>query len=285
MRWKKFFLGLVALPVALWAEGEPVASTKVSPAEAVPHYDVSWSKDMPVTFFAAFVSAFGNYRYGQMESLESGDYRDVSDLLPWDRPVAGRYSESADRASNWAALLGVAPLALAGYSYGMGDASGAEFAGFSLMFVQALALQSGINLCARSMQFWPRPYVYAKDGYGSGNREVVERAKNARPEAYGSFFSGHTSAAFTVAVFTGEWFSEFYPQSPYRGVVWALALSAAGIEGMLRIAAGKHYPTDVVAGALVGTGVSLAVIQVHKNRNDRLSLWAYPGAAGLTISI
>ena len=88
-----------------------------------------------------------------------------------------------------------------------------------------------------------------------------------------------------MAVFTGEWFSEMYPQSPFRGVVWAGALSAAALEGVLRIAAGKHYPTDVVVGALVGSGVSLAVIEIHKKRDERFSLWVYPGAAGLTIRI
>ncbi len=269
MRWKKFFLCLVLPSVMAWA----------TLAEAAPHYDVSWSRDMPMTFLSAYVAFFGEYRYTQMEKPESGDYRDVSDLLPWDRPVVGRYSESADRAGKWAAVLGVAPLALVGYSYGVGDASGRDAAGFSLMFVQALALQSGINLMTRSLEFWPRPYIYAEDGAG------LRKAKSARAEAYGSFFSGHASAAFTVAVFTGEWFSEFYPQSPYRGAVWAMALSAAGLEGVLRVAAGKHFWTDVVAGALVGTGVSLAVIQVHKRHSDRLSFWAGPGTVGLTVQM
>lgn len=241
------------------------------------HYDVSWSKDTPVTFLSAFTAFFGNYRYTQMEKPEPGDYRDVSELAPWDRPVAGRYSESADRASDWAVVLGVAPLAMAGYSYGVGDACGRDVAGFSLMFAQALALQSGINLMVRSLEFWPRPYIYAEDGAGA------RKAEKARAEAYGSFFSGHTSAAFTVAVFTGEWFSELYPESPYRGVVWALALSAAGLEGVLRVAAGKHFWSDVAVGALVGTGVSLAVIQVHKKRSDRVSLWAGPGSVGVTV--
>ena len=267
MRWKKFFLCLVVLPVAVWT------------AEPAPHYDVSWSRDMPVTFLSAWTAFFGNYRYSQMERHEPGDYRDVSELPPWDRPVAGRYSESADRVSDWAVVLGVAPLAMAGYSYGVGDACGRDVAGFTLMFAQALALQSGINLMVRSLEFWPRPYIYAKDGAGA------RKAESARGEAYGSFFSGHTSAAFTVAVFTGEWFTEFYPQSPYGGIVWALALSAAGVEGVLRVAAGKHFWSDVAAGALVGTGVSLAVIQVHKKHSDRLSFWAGPGSVGLTLQM
>lgn len=254
-------------------------------AQPASHYEVSWSKDMPVTFFSAFTNAFGSYRYNQMDIPERGDYRQVSELFPWDRPIAGRYCESADRVSDWAVVLGVAPLALAGASWGLGDASGMDFAAYTLMFAQALALQSGVNLMVRSLEFWPRPYVYAKDGYGSGSRAVVEKAENAEGEAYGSFFSGHTSAAFTIAVFTGEWFSEVYPNSPYQGIVWAASLSAATLEGVLRIAAGKHYPTDVVVGALVGSGISLAVIQIHKKRNNRFSLWAYPGGAGLTIRI
>ena len=253
------------MPMAIWAAGD------------FPHYDVSWSKDMPVTFLSAFTAFFGSYRYSQMEKPEPGDYRDVSELPPWDRPVAGRYNESAEKASKWAAVLGVAPLAMAGYSYKAGDATGQDVAGFSLMFAQALALQSGINLMVRSLEFWPRPYIYAEDGAGA------RKAKKAEAEAYGSFFSGHTSAAFTVAVFTGEWFSEFYPESSYRGVVWALALSAAGLEGVLRVAAGKHFWSDVAVGALLGTGVSLAVIQVHKKRNNRVSLWAGPGSVGLTV--
>lgn len=256
-----------------------------SVAEPGSHYDVSWHKDMPVTFFSALTCTFGNYRYSQMDKPELGDYRQVSELFPWDRPVAGRYSESADKASDWAVVLGVAPLALAGASWGLGDASGTDFAAYTLMFAQALALQSGVNLMVRSLEFWPRPYVYAKDGYGSGSREAVEKAEKAEGEAYGSFFSGHTSAAFTIAVFTGEWFSEVYPNSPYQGIVWAGALSAASLEGVLRIAAGKHYPTDVVVGALVGSGISLAVIQIHKKRDNRFSLWAFPGAAGVTIRI
>jgi membrane-associated phospholipid phosphatase len=166
---------------------------------------------------------------------------------------------------------------MAGYSYKAGDATGQDVAGFSLMFAQALALQSGINLMVRSLEFWPRPYIYAEDGAGA------RKAKKAEAEAYGSFFSGHTSAAFTVAVFTGEWFSEFYPESSYRGVVWVLALSAAGLEGVLRVAAGKHFWSDVAVGALLGTGGSLAVIQVHKKRSDRVSLWAGPGSVGLTV--
>ena len=206
-----------------------------------------------------------------------------SDLLPWDRAVAGRYNKTAGDVSDWFVILGVTPLAIAGYSWYREDALGRDVGVYALMFAQALALQSGLNLLVRSMEFWPRPYIYAEDGAGA------EAAADAEGEAYGSFFSGHASAAFTVAVFTGEWFSEMYPNSRYRSLVWASSLSLAGFVGALRIAAGKHYPSDVVVGALAGTGISFAIIGIHK-KSVRIGpvalsgLWAGPGSAVATFA-
>lgn len=247
------------------------------------HYEVSLSMDMPLTFFSAFASVYGNYLLGNMPVSAPEDMPAREDLLPWDRAIAGRYSEAAGDVSDWFAVLGAAPLALAGISWYRGDASGGDFAAYTLMFAQALALQNGLNLVVRSMKFWPRPYMYATEGAGA------DAAAGASGEAYGSFFSGHASAAFTVAVFTGEWFSEMYPNSRYRSLVWAGSLSLAGFVGVLRIAAGKHYLTDVVVGSLAGAGISLAVIELHKKsvRIGPLSLagvWGGPGALGLNLA-
>ena len=252
-------------------------ATSYAQVEDSRHYELSWRRDMPLTFFAAFASVYGNYRYSQTGVPAEEDVFLQSRLLPWDRPVAGRYNETADKVSDWAVVLGITPLALAGYSWYDGDASGKDFAAYTLMFAQAIALQSGFNLLIRSTQLWPRPYIYATEGEGA------EKAREARGEAYGSFFSGHTSAAFTIAVFTGEWFSEVYPASPYRGIVWASSLSAAGMVGALRIAAGKHYPSDVIVGALVGTGISLSVIRLHRVKNERVSLIAGPNTLGMSV--
>ena len=247
------------------------------------HYEVSLVRDMPLTFFAAFASVYGNYLLGNMSVDDRSEMPSRSDLLPWDRATAGRYSEAAGDVSTWFSVLGVAPLALGGISWYRGEASGGDFAAYTLMFAQALALQNGLNLAVRSMKFWPRPYMYATDGDGAA------AAADASGEAYGSFFSGHASAAFTVAVFTGEWFSEFYPNSRYRSLVWAGSLSLAGFVGVLRIAAGKHYLTDVVVGALAGAGVSLAVIELHKKtvRIGPVTLagvWGGPGALGMNLA-
>lgn len=237
-------------------------------------YRVSWSLDVPLVLGAGLASLFGNHLLSQMDV--SLGMLPKEDLLPWDRPLAGRYNSGADLASDWAAVLAAAPLVLGGVSYGRGDAPGREVGAYALMFLEAVGFQNGINLFVRSFEFWPRPYMYAESGSGL---KLKEKAKG---EAYGSFYSGHTSAAFTVAVFTSEWFQHIYPNSPYKNLVWATSLSAAGLVGVLRVAAGKHYYTDILVGALAGTGISLGILELHRRPSSPVSLWAGPGNMGLS---
>ena len=287
---KSILFAVLVLAVACTAapsgEASPMPAGEPAPLSVgaeTRHYTFTLEKDLPLTFFAAFGSIYGNYRLSHMSVMAREDLPAREDLLPWDRAVMGRYNKTVAEVSDWFAVLGAMPLALGAASWYRGDACGRDLAVYSLMFAQALALQSALNLTFRSMKFWPRPYIYAEDGAGA------EAAENAEGEAYGSFFSGHASAAFTVAVFTGEWFSEMYPNSAYRPLVWAGTLSLAGFVGALRIAAGKHYPSDVVVGALAGTGISLAVIRLHK-KSVRFGpvalsgLWAGPASAGAVFA-
>ena len=236
-----------------------------------PRFDVSVRLDVPLAFGIAMTSALGVCRYYGMERVAVDGLKPKSELLPWDRMFAGRYSKWATDVSHYSGALAVAPLVLAGYSWYKGDADAHDFGAFTLMFVEALALQNALNQIVRSSQLWPRPYIYAKSGKG------VDKARSARGEAYGSFYSGHASAAFTVAVFTGEWFSEVYPNSSYKPLVWASSFALASGVGALRVVAGKHYPTDVIVGALAGTGISLGILKLHEICKKKISFAVFPG--------
>ena len=242
-----------------------------------PTYKLNLENDFPVTLAAGGMFGIGMFLYSRMDTPDNP--KDKGNLLPWDKPLAGRYSENADRASDIGSVFAIAPLVVGGIAWHDGSSTGGEFATFTVMFLQAIGIGNGINLAIRSLEIWPRPYMYAESGNGR------EKAENAKSEAYGSFFSGHATAAFTVATFTDQWFRTAYPNSPYKGIMRASAYSLATLESVLRVAAGKHYFTDVLVGALVGTGVSIGILEMHKDRNENFSVWVGPGVAGITLRI
>ena len=82
---------------------------------------------------------------------------------------------------------------------------------------------------------------------------------------YLSFPSGHTSGAFAFATSAG-WIAHArdYRSEPY---IWAGGLTLAVLSGYLRIAADRHYLTDVLGGATLGVAAGLTVPLLMRRRD------------------
>lgn len=63
--------------------------------------------------------------------------------------------------------------------------------------------------------------------------------------------SGHTAAAFIVAVM----FAHFYPEYGSFALIWAMLI------GMSRVFLGVHYVTDILAGMLLGIGSANLILE------------------------
>jgi membrane-associated phospholipid phosphatase len=73
-------------------------------------------------------------------------------------------------------------------------------------------------------------------------------------DAFNSFPSGHMADSLTNVMFAALLF---------RGILAKVLLFAwAAAMGLMRIALSKHYPSDVLAGTLIGGSVSLATLWV-----------------------
>jgi undecaprenyl-diphosphatase len=72
------------------------------------------------------------------------------------------------------------------------------------------------------------------------------------PDAF-SFPSGHTTTAFTIALILGH----------FSPLLWPVALTLATLIGLSRIALGAHFPSDVVAGMLLGCACAIVALAFY----------------------
>lgn len=101
-------------------------------------------------------------------------------------------------------------------------------------------------------------------------RSPDERARLENPDDNLSFYSGHTTFAFSAATAAGMVASmRGYRIAPY---VWGAGMTLAATTGYLRIAADRHYFTDVMLGAALGVGYGIAIPALfHGPRHESAS--------------
>ncbi|MEK7550839.1 MAG: phosphatase PAP2 family protein [Patescibacteria group bacterium] len=73
------------------------------------------------------------------------------------------------------------------------------------------------------------------------------------PGENGAFPSGHTAAAFALAV-------TIFMHNRKVGIFYIIA---AILIGFARVAANVHYPIDILGGALLGTLIAVLIEKVH----------------------
>ena len=124
----------------------------------------------------------------------------------------------------------------------------------TLVCSQSLLWTRNITQGVKLMKLRSRPLVYALN--------TPETVKN-RMDARYSFISGHSSAAFCVATAFTLAMKQMNIPATRRTILGAASFVSAGGIAAMRIAAGKHYPTDVLAGMLLGCGVALLNHHLH----------------------
>jgi membrane-associated phospholipid phosphatase len=136
---------------------------------------------------------------------------------------------------------------------------------YLLLWGQAFSLTEGLTNWAKTLILRPRPlaYYYAAD-YPHVPVGLAEAALTT--DTRFSYFSGHTSMTAVSSFFVARTFADYCPDSRAKPWVWASAALLPALVGIWRVRAGKHYPTDVLTGYLVGASVGLLIPALHRRK-------------------
>ncbi len=134
---------------------------------------------------------------------------------------------------------------------------------FSTMYLQNILTTYSVSHLPKGLVTRYRPYVY--------NENVPDEIKQ-NVDATHSFLSAHSSVAFASAIFLSTTFSKYNPDSNLKPYVWSSSLLLATVVGYLRYAAGQHFPTDIIAGAIVGSIVGYLIPLIHESKENKREL-------------
>jgi membrane-associated phospholipid phosphatase len=177
----------------------------------------------------------------------------VKHALRWDN-----HTKAAD-VSSYVTGFALAPLAAYGLDAAVVLGSGGsakEWAVDALVITESIVVAADINQLVKFSVGRERPFVHDLS-------PAEKLTKPSQPSDNNlSFFSGHTTLGFSAAVSAGMVATlRGYKAAPY---IWATGMTLAVATGYLRIAADKHYFTDVMTGALWGTVAGVVVPLLHR---------------------
>jgi membrane-associated phospholipid phosphatase len=95
-----------------------------------------------------------------------------------------------------------------------------------------------------------------------GNEASLESRSDAN--AARSFFSGHVANTMATTVAALRTYQRLH--RPVLGwTLLGIGVAGSGLVGVSRVASGAHFPSDVLVGVAVGTGMGLMLPAMHRS--------------------
>ena len=127
---------------------------------------------------------------------------------------------------------------------------------------------SATNFCVTTVKYAVRRRRPKAETFPDGRQTVTDNTL--------SFPSGHAANAFAAATA----FSLLQPESPW--IVRTSFFVAAGFVGWARIAADRHYLTDVLMGAGIGIGAAILTYRYYEDDKKAVRMSLIPGGLETT---
>jgi membrane-associated phospholipid phosphatase len=177
----------------------------------------------------------------------------------FDRSATNNWSPQA---ADWSDILLITSIASPLLSFTSSSVQN-DAGTYITMYLQNILTTYSVSHLAKAMVRRYRPYSY--------NDEVDDEIRSS-PGATLSFFSAHTSVSFASAVFLSTTFNKYNPDSNLTPYIWGSSLLLASAVGYLRYASGDHFPSDIIAGAIVGSIIGYLIPLIHENEKEKKEL-------------
>lgn len=225
-------LGVAAPPAHAQAPGEPL----FQPADA---------------FWA------GGFLLGAaaMAPLDVHVARRIQDTIPQSR----RVFRVGERALYYLGFPG--GLVVGGAMYGAGRLAGEPgVAQVGLRTTEAIVVATLVTGVGKVLVGRARPFLEPEDPFD------LRLGRGLRDDAYQSFPSGHTSAAFAAAAAIT---TEVGHRAPELKTATGVALyGTAALIGVSRMYRNAHWASDVVTGAAIGSFAGWKIVRYHRTHPD-----------------
>ncbi len=230
-------------------------------------YKSNYKLDIPLVVAGAGMTVWGFYRQGQKDAVlvrsKLADLRaNREDINGFDRWATKNYSSSSDDISDIPFY----------FSFGYGltmlldKKARNEGANIVVMYFEALLLSSSTYAMTSGNIDRFRPYTY--DTKAPLEDRTSRHARN-------SFLGGHPGAVASSTVFMAKVYNDLHPDSKFRHVMWGVAATATLGTAYLRLDAGKHFPTDLIAGVAISSSIGYLVPHLHKKDRKKTRIVCY----------
>jgi len=247
------------------------SATSASASEpARPAYRLRAEYDVPVLGIGfAFVAA-RMIRAQQPHVAYCAPRCDPAELNAFDRSTAGLWNPSWGIASNLGATaIGAAPVA-----YLLLDEEPLDALNDLVVIGESAAMAAAMSTLVSVTAARPRPFLYG-DKAPNTERESTDASM--------SFISSHTSIAFAISTSTWLTYRRLHPGSATQWAVLGVGDAAATFVGVARVIAGRHFPTDVITAAVLGTSIGILVPAFHE-APVKVVPTATAGGGGLAVA-
>jgi membrane-associated phospholipid phosphatase len=270
------FILLVFYPLFAGAQIDLHADDHHDPAEhAEEHiYNWNWNKDGLV--LATSVGAWGisNFLKSSADKIQASDIDmlNASNIWGFDIGAIDNYNLSAGKSSDYL-LFGTFFMPLTHY---FGHRCREQKFAIAGMMIESFFVADGIVNVLKATTKRFRPFIYNPD------IPIEEKLNN---QSRYSFVSGHTSNTAMIGFFSAKVFSDLYPDSKWKPFIWGAAITVPALTGYMRYKAGKHFPTDIIGGYLIGASVGYLVPHFHKISGENMHVNILPTQGGMMLAL